>query len=493
MKRILVLLLFCFSVFVVSCSESDGERTDSLAVDGSGIIQFTFFENSIDASKKKDAYEIDGTKLTIKEAGYYCIRGKCSKGSITIPEETANVRLEIQSLNLSCDYGAPLLCRKKSDVIVFLSGKSTLKDNENPEDEYSEDEARAREFKGAAIKVERCAKLMICGDGALNVDAAACKDGIRGESEAKVVIESGTVNVSADNDGISSMGWLEIQDADVNVEAGGDGIKSDPAYVLDNIDKREASFVGGTVKIKGGKVRVSAEGVAVKGASALEIGVKGSSSGPEIEIVKSRRGLEAAQLQLYSGTGAILSGEDGISAAYERFTNTDESDGGYRYANDLYSAFKEKYGDFIAKIDGGTWTVDAQETGLKSGGSVVISGGSTTVFGGADSSNAAIYTETGFELRGGTIFGIGRASMAEVPRAIPAGYSYYVCEPEHEQVIIHSGDALVVKDSKGNAVASAVAPRDASYVLYGLTESGGLYRLFINGVEYYHSGVLPNS
>ena len=449
----------------------------------SETITFSFSDYSIAASNSSDSYIIEGTKLTILGAGNYLVTGNCSNGSITIKKATTGVVLVLKSLELSCDYSAPILCEEGSDVNLVLSETSTLTDDKSK----VEDET-------AVIKADKNSVLTIKGDGSLNVKAA--------------------------NNGIASDGSIVISGGNVNVEAGNNGIESDPDYCLGDI-------MGGTLTITDGEITINAEDAAIKAASMLTIGIKGKSSGPDINVIRSGDGLKAAQIYLYSGKGIIRSSDDGINAAYKRFTSTDEADGGYQYADDLYRAFREKFGDFLIEVDGGTWYVNADGDGLDSNGGIKINGGNITVFGSEGNDDAAIDYENIFEINEGQIIAIGTSNMAVYPTKTQEAKSYVVfgakgivppspddgpepsvpddgpgqdepVEPEEYGVVvvngvkdqmssslsIKRGDKIVIKDSENNVVASATAEKTANNVMYALTDGDKTYKLYINGVEF---------
>ena len=494
LSALLVFSLSCEPKLIVPDNSDD--EFESINVGSSQSITFTFSDSSITASKSSDTYNIDGTNLTVKASGSYKVNGNCSNGSITIQKGTTDVNLTFDSITLSCDYTAPLFCGKESNVTLYLNGNSTLTDKEDPADEDSSDSAKADAFEGACIKAKSNSVLTIKGEGTLNVDASNCKNGIIGLTEVAINIESGTVNVKAANKGISSRGSLNITGGNVNVQAV-KGIESDPDYELDDVARKTASFVGGTVTISGGTITVRAEDEAIKAASRLEIGIKGNPSGPKIDVTKSENGIAAAQVFLYSGNGTIISNNDGIKAAYKRFTNTDESDAGYQYANDLYSAFKEKYGDFLMEFDGGSWFVDAAGDGLDSDGEIMMNGGNLTVFGSEGNDDAAVDYETVFEINDGQILAIGTVNMAVYPTRTPEGKSYvafgdrgqidpvvYPVNPDYMvPPSIKKGDKIVVKDSENNIVASTTAVKNANWVMFALTDEDKSYLLYINDVE----------
>ena len=63
---------------------------------------FTFTDSGITCSNVSGSgYTMEGTALTINEAGTYTITGSCSEGSIKVKKETTGVTLILKDLTLT--------------------------------------------------------------------------------------------------------------------------------------------------------------------------------------------------------------------------------------------------------------------------------------------------------------------------------------------------------------------------------------------------------
>ncbi|MBR0282988.1 MAG: carbohydrate-binding domain-containing protein, partial [Oscillibacter sp.] len=429
---------------------------------------FTFSNSGVSVSGDESGYKVEGTALTIQEPGVYTITGTCAEGSITVKKGTTGVTLILQDLTLASSVTAPLSCNKETDVTVYAVGAVTLTDKESLANEDSDD------FEGAAIKVKSGASLTITGTGTLNADGSACKNGIKGAAESvitvqgavtlnvkaanngiaddnAVVINSGTVNVTASGDGIKaepdtddavSKGIVTINGGSVTIRATGDGIqatgdvtitggafdiqthggasyakqlgsddsakgiKSDSkviisggTFALNSAD--DAVHANGNVIVSGGSYTVQAGDDAFHADYDLTLGEKGG-NGPEITVSGSYEGLEGARIYLNSGKGTITASDDGVNAATDVSTN-----------------------EIALYINGGEWTIDAGGDGLdaggdsrnNSGGSVYINGGVTKVFGSANGGNAALDYDGTCEYNGGALLTVDVSGMNMQPSA----------------------------------------------------------------------------
>ena len=427
-------------------------------------VTFTFSESGIAVSDATaEGYKISSTDLTISSAGTYRITGKCSDGSINVKKETTDVVLILDNLDLSCSYNAPLNCKKSTSVTVKLEGTNTLTDKENPDDENSSDTEVADAFEGAVIKAKSGSVLKITGDGTLNADGSACKNGIKGASTTEVTVESGNINITSANNGLASDGSVLVKGGTLNITSGNDAIKSEPEE-----DDEESA---GTVTVTGGNITLNADGDGIQSTNDLTItggtfsvisgggytaeidddtSAKGIKSDKDIIITDGNFTINSADDSIHSngnititgGTYIIDSGDDGIHAdytlkigeesstanpvitvnnAYEGFEGAEiylysgtgtitTSDDGINSANSDFTEYS-----FVLEIDGGNWYINADGDGIDSNGSIVMNGGDVVVFGSSMEDNSAVDYETTFEVNGGKILAIGMSRMATVP------------------------------------------------------------------------------
>lgn len=125
-------------------------------------------------------------------------------------------------------------------------------------------------------------------------------------------------------------------------------------------------------------------------------------SGGDINIIKSKEGMEGNQINIDSGNISITASDDGLNASGGNLP--------------------------VLRISGGTIYVNANGDGLDSNGDLVIEGGSTVVDGPSNNGNGAL--DSGSENGGtivcnaGTILAIGASGMAETFNSNSAQYSF---------------------------------------------------------------------
>lgn len=347
-------LLAVMTAVIVSAAAVFGALPVSAATEysESGATVFTFGNTSVDVSKGdyKD-YEIDGCELKITGSGTYVVKGTCDDGSITVKKGVTGVTLILDGLTLTSSSTAPIACNKSSEVtIVAKSGTvNSLTDNAlNNDDEHPDNE----NAENAVIKCKDGSKVTLCGGGTLNMTANG-KNGIKSgsttdtEGEASLTVKELTLNITAPvNDAINAGATLDIESGNITISAADDAIHSD--YYL-NIGAAD-------------------------------------STGPNIKITACYEGLEAAELNIYSGNIEINSSDDGLNAA-----NSDLSD----------------Y-DFKMNIYGGSVTVySSSGDGLDSNGSLSISGGTLIVWTANSADNQPLDAETAISISGGTVLAAG--------------------------------------------------------------------------------------
>ena len=257
-----------------------------------GIVTSTLTENSA------EALEADYTNATtivmsdsnnnvkISASGTYIVTGSCSDGNLAVKKGTTGVVLILKDLDLTSTTGAAVSLNKGTEVKLIIEGAVTLTDAEDIADEDTDD------FDGAALKAKVGSSVVLTGSGTLVINGN-CKNGIKvsgldaddvndGYSEASFVIdgEDLTIKVTAAGDGINSGSDLTIKSGTITVSAGDDGIKAD--YIL-------------------------------------TIGEEGT-AGPNITVSKSVEGLEGATINIYSGTINVTASDDGINAANSDLT-----------------------------------------------------------------------------------------------------------------------------------------------------------------------------
>ena len=266
------------------------------------------------------ASDYAGTTVTISEAGTYRITGSASDTNIVVKKGTTGVTLVLDNCSLTCDYTAPIVAKKNTEVTIALVGTSTITDDEDVNnDEDVNPTSYLADYEGACVKAKDGATVTFTGDGTLNVVGnakhgirATCNPGEEGETGTCTLnILSGTYNISVQN---------ETGD---NATRDGDGIHSDAVLNIGSESMSDADLT--------------------------------------INVNQTCEGIEGGTVNIYGGNVNVTSADDGINAA-----NSDYAAAGISY-------------DFAINVYGGTVKVLAGGDGIDSNGNILTQAGNISV------------------------------------------------------------------------------------------------------------------
>lgn len=339
----------------VSADSADTAASDSTVTTTSAAsAEFVFSDSGIAVTGSSSGTEIDGTALTIDQAGTYTVSGACADGSIKIKKGTTGVTLILNGLDLTSTATAPITCAKSSEVTILAASgtENVLTDSaQNNDDEYPEN----TDAENAVIKCKDGSTVTLCGAGSLTVNANG-KNGIKSgattdeEGEASLTIEELTLTISA-----------SVGDA-INAEQ--------------------------TLHIPSGALTIAAADDAIHADYELNVGAD-STDGPSITITDCYEGLEAATLNVFSGNIDITATDDCLNAA-----NADLS--GY---------------DFTMNVSGGTIRAyTSGGDGFDSNGDLTITGGTVVVWTASAADNQPLDADGTITVTGGTVLAAGGSS-----------------------------------------------------------------------------------
>ncbi len=363
MKRIHIILVLALALSLLAGCAAD--KTENTATASGTEIQFS---NGKITAASADGVEIDGTALTITDAGTYVLSGSCTDGSVMVEKGVDGVTLVLNGLTLTSETTAPIVCGKGSEVTIEAAAgtENTLTDTESNNDESGNADA-----ENAAIKCKDGSQAVLCGAGTLNVQANG-KNGIKSgatteDGEASLTIRDLTLNINAPvNDAVNAEAALDVESGTLTLSAGDDALHCDYA---------------------------------------LNIGAEGT-DGPSVTVTSCNEGLEGAAVNVFSGSISIQSTDDCINAA-----NADLS--GYSYELNIFG------GTIMARSDNGD--------GFDSNGDLTISGGSVSVWTANAADNEPLDADGTVTVSGGTVLaaggsgGMGMNLVADQPCVIYGG------------------------------------------------------------------------
>ena len=313
------------------------------SIDLSGATYYTFSDTD--------------NALTIKSAGTYVVSGTCSNGTIVVKKNVTGVTLVLNGLTLSASATAPITCNKGSGVTIYAAAgtTNTLSDDQYNNDDIYTDETLYPDIENAVIKCKDGSNVTICGTGTININAYG-KNGVKGGADLYEEDTDGNATFT-----LLSTASLTIKDVTLNVS-----IKhsyKDPedasAYDGDAIkSEKELNILSGTVT-------VSANDDGIKCDYTLNIGAEGT-TGPTIKVTKAAEGIEGSVVNIYSGNVYVNATDDGINAANgdiaERSADFKYNQyGGYVYINVTNGDGLDSNGS--ATLAGGTLEVYAPSQG----------------------------------------------------------------------------------------------------------------------------------
>ncbi len=256
---------------------------------------------------------VSGSTVTITAAGVYRVTGSLSNGqlAVAVPGDAAVV-VVLDQVTITNSAGPAVSVTSGDKVTLVLADGTTSTLTDGTGYQVPNDAT-------PVAAVASASDLTIAGRGSLKVtgstnDAISTRDGL--------VIASGTIQATAQDDGIRGKDYVDILDGDITVQAAGDAISSDN---VKEADRGWLRIAGGTTTITG-----------------------------------SKEGLEAKAVTISGGTVSITATDDGISAS------AGTSDG------------SQDDGSLVT-ISGGTVTIKAGSDGIDSNGRVELTGGTITI------------------------------------------------------------------------------------------------------------------
>ncbi|WP_062290027.1 carbohydrate-binding domain-containing protein [Demequina phytophila] len=284
------------------------------SADLDGAIDVTLSDSG---STGGDGVSVDGDTVTITAGGTYRLSGRLSAGQVVVDTADEDVTLVLDGVDITSPDTAAIDIEGADEVVIWLEDGSTNTLSDAADATAAEDS----ESDVPNATLYSTADLWIAGDGALSVNAVA-EDGIA--SKDGLVIESGSISVTAADDGIRGKDYLVISGGDITVDAEGDGLKStnealdeetavgvvwisggtfDIASGVDGIDAvNQVTVEGGDLSIAAGDDGITTDGV-------LHV------SDGTIDVSTSVEGLEGGVILLSGGTGTIKSSDDGVNVS----------------------------------------------------------------------------------------------------------------------------------------------------------------------------------
>lgn len=320
---------------------------DDLDYDEADVVQVVLQGSS--ATTDGAGVEIDAATVTITSGGVYSINGSLTDGSIVVDVGEENVTLLLDDADITNSVGAAIAFMSADRAIVVAVDGTTnaLTDGATYVFDDDGDEPNAALFSAADLTIAGEGQLVITGH---YNDGVASKDGL--------VIESGTISVTAVDDGIRGKDYVIIGGGTISVVAGGDAIKAD------NDEDAERGYV----QVSGGRVDLLA-------------GDDGVQAATDVIVTDGELTIDAGA---GSGTGRALQGDVLVAVG-----------GGVIEASAADDAI---HSNDTVTIGGGDVTLDAGDDGIHGDLEVTIHAGAITITDAYEGIEAEVITINGGEI-----------------------------------------------------------------------------------------------
>ena len=370
-------LFFCFLLVslinLVSCDPEnviDQPAVDSDTLDyvwdTTKVVKISLNETSI-ACTSKDV-TISGTTATIKAKGSYEISGTLNDGQIVVDADGL-VRLILKNANILNSTTSPLFVNQADKAIIILPEGTTNTISDGPNYTVTADSLNAAIFSKDYLAVFGKGKLIVNGN---------YNSGISSKDE--LIIQSGTLEVTAVGTGIKGKDYLKIYDGNITVNSGGDALKSDNDSLVSSLGY--VDIENGTFSLVSANDGISASNLVRISAGTFNIVTGGGSAiTPGLE---STKGIKAKSIAVSGGTFTINSSDNSIDADNDIVINN----GTFT----LYSADKPLDCDSTIIINNGDVNIAKAEKGI-SGHHITFNGGKVTVVSKNDCIKATLGTD----------------------------------------------------------------------------------------------------
>jgi len=429
------------------------ENTVSISFNGSAI--------TVDS----DTVSVDGAVVTIKSGGTYSLNGLLTDGQVVVDSaDDEIVQLVLNDVTITNSSSAAIYISDADKAVIILADgtKNYLADGSDyVYQQADQDEPNAALFSDCDLTIAGSGELTVMGN---YNDGIASKDGL--------VIESGSVTVTAVDDGIRGKDYILVKQGSISINAGGDGLKSDNE---DDASKGWITIQDGTFEITSGGdgiTALTAVGIA-GGEFAIKTGTSEMTSGEEITSAKGIKA--AASLQIDGGIVTITALDDGLHSNGTIAIN----DGSV----EIESGDDGMHADAELTINSGKITITESYEGIESA-VITLNGGEIAV----TASDDGINVSGGVDGSGmmGPAGRPGAPGVPGAPGAMPPGFpggtkpDAFAANTDY-YLYINGGSMLVDAQGDGLDINGAIKMTGGTVIIHGPSEQ-------MNGALDYDAG-----
>ncbi|MDD3242861.1 MAG: carbohydrate-binding domain-containing protein [Eubacteriales bacterium] len=460
--------------------------------------------------------------LSITAEGVYVLSGQLTGRIVVDAPENAKVQLVLNGVSVTASDGPAIYIRQADKVFLTLAQgtQNSLTDAATYAQTLIDEGVNAAVMSKEDLTVNGTGSLSVTGnyrhgissnDDLIVVDAAVAVlsqgDGIKGKDLAafknavltldaqgdgiqssnaedaekgNVVVDGGSIFITAQLDGIQANTVLQINDGELNISTGGGSANASTKsgwgnwgdWGADNAQEEDTASAkglkaGGMLIVNGGTLSLLSgdDGIHADSCAAIQ--------GGSITISQSYEGIEGNTIDISGGEVHVTSSDDGLNAA----GGSDSSSLGGRPGQNAFANDESAW----IHISGGYLVVDALGDGIDSNGSLEVSGGVTLVSGPTDSGNGALDYNGSAAITGGVLVAAGSTGMAQNFDSSSTQASWLATLSAQQG----GGTALTLLDSKGNAILTCTPAKNYACVVVSCPDMavGSAYTLSVGSVS----------
>lgn len=213
----LLTIVLLFFLVLLSTGESASAENIGSSSDTEELPEYSISLSDVQCSSTCNSVTIDGSTITITEAGSYTLTGTLSDGQICVDtDKESKVRLILSSVHISNTGSAAVYVRSADKVILSLADGSS----NTLETIGSFVQTDENNVDGAVFSKE---DLTIKGSGSLTVNASG-GHGIVSKDDLKIT--GGTVTVNAGKKALSANDSVIVENGILTLNAGTEGMEA---------------------------------------------------------------------------------------------------------------------------------------------------------------------------------------------------------------------------------------------------------------------------